>query len=173
MSDEPNDIGAAPESADLKAELLRKVQAKGLKADARFSIARLEAMLSEADAEAPAVSAPVPDVVEPPANAQPEGAESVEALKARLAEMAALLASKAAPAPAPPVFVPAKAPEAPPPPPPGEKTVQCRVTKAGHLKIFTGLEDPVHYKWGEIIYVPVSAAAQLEAKLYIEIGEPG
>jgi hypothetical protein len=171
MSDEPNDIGAAPESADLKAELLKKVQAKGLKADARFSIARLEAMLSEADAEAPAVDAPVPEP-EPVANAQPEGGESVEALKARLAEMAALLAAKNAPAPTP-AFVPAKAPEAPPPPPPGEKTVQCRVTKAGHLKIFTGLEDPVHYKWGEIIYVPVSAAAQLEAKLYIEIGEPG
>lgn len=69
-------------------------------------------------------------------------------------------------------------PHEPPPPVVAEPEpvivdgVKCRVTKAGHEKIFTGKADPLHYRWNDMIVLPRSVADQLESRNYVEIGEP-
>lgn len=69
----------------------------------------------------------------------------------------------------------------PPPPPPAAVAepepvivdgVKCRVTKAGHEKIFTGKADPLHYRWNDMITLPRAVAEQLETRNFVEIGEP-
>ena len=165
MNDEPmnDEAPKVEQDADLKAVLIAKADAAGVKIDKRWSAARIEQALADASMDDPQ---PAPVVEAAPAAPAPD---VVSALMAQIEELKKLVVAQ--PAAAPAAFTPAAVPVKPITQP-SSGTVQCRVTKAGDGKIHTGMEDPVYFKWGDVIHLPQSIAEQLESKQFVEIGAP-
>lgn len=172
--------------ADLKAQLIAKAEKMGVEIDKRWSAARIEEAIAkkhlEAEPSPPPAPAPEPEIAAPAVGKADDAAE-IARLKAELEAKLALLDAKLAEpvktgvpeglqSTVAPAFTPAKAPPVAPPPQ-GEPTVACRVTKKGDGEIFTGRAAPDdRYRWGAVVHLPKSVAEALEARAYVEIGEP-
>lgn len=179
--------------ASLRAELIakgEKIKAENpdFKFDKRWNTARMEEALAAhamddvqgeprpqvtPAAEGDDAPAAEPGVAAMLAEIDRKHAEQMAALEAKLAAMSA--APLAAPAASTPTAAPAFVVAAPPPaapPAPAPNTVACRVTKAGDGKIFTGLADPTHFKWNDIVHIPEETAKLLETRNFVEIGSP-
>ena len=171
MSDEPEMV---EQDADLKASLIAKADHQGVKIDKRWSAARIEEAIAQA-----AMAEPLEEAVPVPASAPvpPASPDAVALLMAQIEELKKMVAAQpatATPALTSPTagFTPAMPPEIVAIMTPSKGTVQCRVTKAGDQKIHTGLQNPVFFKWADVIHLPPDIAQQLEDRQCVEIGAP-
>ena len=149
---------------DLKAELVKKAKAAGVwNAQPSWSVETLERKISEAalrDQEEPAPE-PQPEPELEGDETEPEEVEAVEEPEPGPEE--------APEEPAEEVLEEKVSEPTPEPETQPEGTVRCRVTKKGHNKIFTGKQEPKHYAWEDVIFIPPEAARALEDRAFVEI----